>query len=195
MKSPFINPSNAADYSIRAAIRICEACPIRRRCALDALHAGDSLDGQATSPARAVIAAGVVCKGDKATGAALAGIAGVPPPVYRVVTKRSRAPERCKHCHRLMVSWTRGAVPEGHVMHRGRGYCTNCRTAYSAALQAVEQPVTLSKEIDRKHAYVPIRVEDTRRRVIQRYLPGAMSESASATFQARIAGTNKARFV
>lgn len=179
----FIDPSNAADYSIRAAIRICEACPIRRRCALDALHAGDSLDGQATSPARAVIAAGVVCEGDKATGVALAGIAGVSPPVYRVATKRSRVPERCKHCRRLMVSWTRGAVPEGYVMHRGRGYCTEsaCRRAYSLELREVDKSLKLTKDIDRKHAYVPTRAVDIRRRFIARYvgykMPGELADN------------------
>ena len=172
----FIDPSNAADYSIRAAIRICEACPIRRRCALDALHAGDSLDGQSTSPACAVIAAGVVCEGDKATGVALAGIAGVPPPVYRVATKRSRVPERCKHCRRLMVSWTRNKVPEGYVMHHARGYCTGCRKAYEHVLKGVERKPKLAKEIDRDNAYRTLKRVDYRRRFVARYVPMALPD-------------------
>lgn len=177
----FIDPSNAADYSIRAAIRICEACPIRRRCALDALHSGDSLDGSITSPANDVIAAGVVCEGDKATGVALAGIAGVPPPVYHVGTKRSRVPDRCVNCRHMMVSWTRDAVPEGYVMHRGRGYCTNCRRAHSLELREVDKSLKLTKEIDRKHAYVPTRAVDICRRFIDRYvghkMPGELADN------------------
>ena len=147
----FIDP-NAPEHSLRAAIRVCEACPIRRACARDALTAGNSLDGDYTRPANEVIQAGIVCHGDQATARALAAIAGVRPPRYRSKGTRPRPASSCINCHTPMVPWTREEVPAGHVMHYARSYCTGCRGAYEQARTVTvtqERPV-MRKHVDRK---------------------------------------------
>lgn len=172
----FIAPTAVRDYSIRAAVKLCEYCPLKRRCALDALHSGDSLDGSVTSPANDVIAAGVVCVGDEATAEALAAVAGVDVPKYRASSARSKAPERCVNCRHMMVSWTRNKVPEGYVMHHARGYCTGCRKAYEHVLKGVERKPKLAKEIDRDNAYRTLKRVDYRRRFVARYVPMALPD-------------------
>ena len=144
--------TTAPAHSLRAAIAVCEACPIRRECALDALTSGTSLDGEYTRPAGAVIQAGIVCHGDQATARALAAIAGVRPPRYRSKGTRPRPAKNCVNCRRPMVPWTRNEVPAGHVMHYARSYCTNCRGAYAQASSATvtEQRPALRKHVDRK---------------------------------------------
>lgn len=70
-----------------------------------------------------------------------------------------------------MVPWTRGQVPEGYVMHRGRGYCTECRRAYNAALKNVDRAPGLTRPVDRRHGYSPLSYIDARRATIARYMP------------------------
>ncbi|WIM71976.1 WhiB family transcriptional regulator [Corynebacterium suedekumii] len=115
----FIDP-HAPDHSVRAAIKVCEHCPIRKECARDALTAGTSLDGEYTRPAGAVVQAGIICRGDQDTARALARVAGVPtPPHYRKQAPRPQLPDGCNHCGRPLHKWTRNPeeIPEGHVMH------------------------------------------------------------------------------
>lgn len=147
----FIDPQ-APDHSVRAAIAVCEACPIRRECARDALTAGNSLDGDFTRPAGAVIQAGIVCHGDQATARALAAIAGVRPPRYRSKGTRPRPASHCVNCEQPMVPWTRDEVPAGFVMHHAKNHCTNCRGAYNQARNATvtKQRPVMRKHVDRK---------------------------------------------
>ncbi|NLT57179.1 MAG: hypothetical protein GXX79_21980, partial [Actinomycetales bacterium] len=152
----FSDPDNAPDFSIRAALKLCAACPVRTQCARDALHAGDSLDGHTTAPATGVIAAGIICRGDADTAHALARAAGVPtPPHYREKAPRPQLPDGCNHCGRPLHKWTRNPeeIPEGHVMHYAKGWCVKCRGAYKQARNATvtkETPSGLRKQIDRK---------------------------------------------
>lgn len=132
----FINADYVPERSRRAAVKMCQHCPIRRQCAREALTGGTSLDGNLTAPATGVIQAGIHCRGDDATAQALAAVAGAVAPTYRKQRKRKRAPKHCVSCGADMVPWTRHEVPEGYVMHRGRGYCAECRGAYSLALKS-----------------------------------------------------------
>lgn len=146
----FTHPTAKDSAANRAAIKICEHCPIRKQCAADALTAGDTLDSGYSAPAQGVIQAGVVCRGDITTAIELSLIAEIAMPDYNE-RARIKASAQCKHCERPMVPWTRGEVPEGYVMHRGRNYCTDCRAAYSAELAAEKRRPTLSKDIDRRN--------------------------------------------
>lgn len=151
----FIDAEHAADYSISAAVKVCQSCPILRQCAADALHSGSTLDSSYTRPASAVVQAGVVCRGDGDTARALAEIAGVEVPRYRTKKRRTAPPRQCTNCHRPMVPWTREDVPEGYVMHRGRGICTKCRAAYQEDMERRGRlRHGLHKQIDRgrRHA-------------------------------------------
>lgn len=150
----FTDPSNAPERSRRAAIKMCEACPLRQQCAQDALTAGDSpVDGY-TLPAADVIQAGVHCRGDLDTAWQLASIAGVPMPAYwDLQPRRHYAPDRCVECARPMTRWTRDKVPEGYVMMHARGFCTNCRTAYRKKYPPT--PRHLRKPINRRNKTAP----------------------------------------
>lgn len=143
----FIDADAVPERSRRAAITICEHCPIRRQCARDALTGGTSLDGNMTAPATGVIQAGIHCRGDQGTAQALAEIAGVRVPTYRKKRKRNHAPSNCVACGADMVPWTRGEVPEGKVMAYARGHCVHCRSAYNAmkAREGDQEPVKLRK--------------------------------------------------
>lgn len=107
-------------------------------------------------PASGVIAAGVQCKGNKATAQRLAAIAGVPTPEYPgyAYSRPDIMGKPCLSCGKPLFKWTRNPadVPEGYVMHRGRQYCVNCRKAYNAALKAEGPaiPRGIRKRIDRK---------------------------------------------
>ena len=70
---------------------------MRRKCALDALTAGDSLDKAHKRPAMDVIQAGVMCDGDQRTADELAAIAGVPAPVVDT-EERFIPPSHCLGC-------------------------------------------------------------------------------------------------
>lgn len=131
----FINPDAAPPNAIRAAIRICEGCPLRIACAASALTAGTTLDGSRKAPVTGVIQAGIVCRGDLTTAWELSIIADRPIPDYQATVTRRVINDHCTHCNKPMVSWTRDKVPSGHVMHYSRGYCTNCRKAYRAAME------------------------------------------------------------
>lgn len=139
----FLSPFDAPDYSVRAAVKMCQSCPVRKLCAYDALHSGDLMDGSLEAPANGVIMAGVVCEGMKSVEA-LAVIAetGVPAS-YRTQGKREmvRKGQPCKSCNRPLYPWTRdrSRVPEGYVMARGRGFCTDCRKAYNDFLASLPE--------------------------------------------------------
>lgn len=150
----FTDPDHAPARSRRAAITICEHCPIRAQCAQEALTAGDSpIDGH-TAPAHDVIQAGVHCKGDLDTAWQLAQVAGVEMPAYwDLQPRRNQAPDHCVNCAEPMVRWTREAVPEGYRMHFARGYCTKCRTAYRKAHPPT--PKHLRKPINRRNRSAP----------------------------------------
>lgn len=159
----FTDPTGPDTPSTLRAIELCESCPIRVECAEKALSAGSSLDGGFVSAAVGVIQAGVYCDGSMESVWKLATIAGVPPPIMRESTPRARVGDRCRSCHRPMVRWHRGVTPEGYVMHRGRGFCTGCRTAYNAELRAERErsgdKPRLRKIIDRKNHSAPKRTE------------------------------------
>ena len=125
----FITPTAHDSPANRAAIKICEQCPIRRECAEQALTSGDTLQGGYSAPAVGVIQAGVLCRGDITTALELALIAGVAVPDYSELG-RARAAEYCRHCEHPMVPWTRDEVPSGYVMHYAANFCTECRAAY-----------------------------------------------------------------
>lgn len=122
------------------ALDLCHACPLIVSCAANALTAGNTTDGCVTAPASDVIQAGVHCTGDHMTAWRLSRIAGVPMPELRDTSTRNTPAPFCRACKRVMVSWTRTPedMPEGAVMHHGRGYCTECRTHYRASLKADE---------------------------------------------------------
>lgn len=144
----FITPTAHDSPANRAAIKICQQCPIRRECAEQALTSGDTLQSGYSAPAVGVIQAGVLCRGDITTALELALIAGVAVPDYSE-RGRARAAEYCRHCEQPMVPWTRDSVPDGYVMHRGRNFCTNCRKAYAAELKRDVKRPTLAGEINR----------------------------------------------
>lgn len=156
----FTNPAERDAPSTIRAIRICETCPIIRQCAKQALTAGSSIDFTATHPAIGVIQAGVYCDGTQRAAMELGARAGELPPTVEV-KPRARVGDRCKNCGTPMVRWTRDRVPDGYAMHRGRGFCTNCRKAYNAELARArangEVREGLRKQIDRKRHSAPPR--------------------------------------
>lgn len=125
----FITPTAHDSPANRAAIKICQQCPMRRECAERALTSGDTLQSGYSAPAVGVIQAGVLCRGDITTALELALIAGVAVPDYSE-RGRARAAEYCRHCEQPMVPWTRDRVPDGYRMHYAANFCTECRTAY-----------------------------------------------------------------
>lgn len=134
----FIDPANSSPQAVRAAIKICRECPVRRECAAEALHAGELLEG-IDLPATDVIAAGIVCTGTMTTARQLAALAKVPVPEYSTVafTRPNYIGRPCLSCGRTLSKWTRipEEVPPGTVMHYGRQYCVHCRKAYNAMLK------------------------------------------------------------
>lgn len=132
----WLSPGAAQRHEVDSAKALCLSCPQIGVCAVSALRAGDTLDGSRITPATDVMQAGMICRGDAATARALAEIAGVPVPDYRDQSTRAIPPRRCAECEEPMVGWSRSGPPPGFVMHRGRGFCTHCRTAYNAALRA-----------------------------------------------------------
>lgn len=108
------------------ALEMCEHCPIRKQCALNALTAGDSLDRAHRSPAAGVIQAGVWCDGDQRTAYDLADIAGVEAPMVDG-EPRFIPPSHCKECGKPMVVRVRGIhLDEGTLTHGSHGYCRIC---------------------------------------------------------------------
>ena len=156
----FTNPAGRDAPSTLRAIQICETCPIIRECAKQALTSGSSIDFTATHPAVGVIQAGVYCDGSQRAAIELGARAGEPAPTVEV-EPRAKVGDRCKSCGMPMVRWTRDRVPEGYVMHRGRGFCTGCRKAYNAELARArangEVRTGLRKQIDRKRHSAPPR--------------------------------------
>lgn len=164
----FTNPVGRDAPSTQLAVRMCERCPIRRQCAEQALEGGATIDRSLVAPAVGVIQAGVYCDGSERARWELAAVAGHLPPIEESPT-RFRPGDRCKACGTPMVKWHRGVTPEGYVMHRGRGYCTQCRSAYNAELArakaAGDVRTGLRKPIDRKRHTAPPRT--TREVVVQ----------------------------
>lgn len=157
----FIDPDGARAFSVRAALKMCEACPIRKECAEAGLTAGTSLGEDNRAPASGVIQAGVVCRGDHDTAVKLAEIADSGIPRFLFETRpRNHPGDTCLSCGEPMVRWHRGVTPEGFVMHHGRGFCTNCRGAYREDLR--RNPPSdrgLRKVIDRGRRSSPGRTD------------------------------------
>lgn len=108
------------------AMDMCEVCPLRRKCALDALTAGDSLDKAHKRPAMDVIQAGVMCDGDQRTADELAAIAGVPAPVVDT-EERFIPPTHCVGCKKPMVARIKGIPLDASTLtHAAHGYCRIC---------------------------------------------------------------------
>lgn len=164
----FTDPDRAPARSVRAALRMCEHCPMRRSCAREALTAGTSLDGGFTAPATGVVMAGVICHGTQDTATELARVAGTRPPSYTMQAPRGRVPSHCRECRHPMSSWTRNVedIPPGHVQHYARGWCVHCRPAYSRALEAekASEGDTLRKRVDRRNRVLETAVARTRTR-------------------------------
>ena len=129
-------------------------------CAKMALTGGSNIDMTTLAPANGVIQAGVYCDGTERAAIELGVRAGEPAPTVEV-QPRAKVGDRCKNCGLPMVRWTRDRVPEGYRMHRGRGYCTQCRKAYNAELAraraAGEVREGLRKQVDRKRHTAPPR--------------------------------------
>ena len=139
VRDAFLFPEEAAEGNIRRAKKVCESCPMLKRCARDALYSGSDLRREALAPANGVIMAGVLCDGS--TGAldaleAVAGIEGIYPGRKRPYIEFGTP---CRNCGTPMVRWSRfqPPIPEGFAMHRGRGLCANCRGAYAEELAAL----------------------------------------------------------
>lgn len=156
----FTNPAGRDAPSTARAIEICNSCPILKECAKKALVGGSNIDMTTRAPANGVIQAGVYCDGSEKAAWQLAVVAGEAPPEGKVVP-RFRPGDRCRACGAPMVKWTRDRVPEGYHMHRGRGFCTQCRKAYTLELEraraAGQVREGLRKPIDRKHHTAPPR--------------------------------------
>lgn len=165
----FTNLTHAHALSIRAAVTMCEHCPVRQACARDALTAGTSLDGIHIMPANDVVQGGVECWGDLATAAKLATIAGVRElPSYAEQERRAHRPDECVNCHRPMVQWTRDRVPEGYVMMHARGFCTGCRRAYREFMLSQPRRVRgLRKTVDRRRRHAVSERRGRRELVVQ----------------------------
>lgn len=122
----FTDPDRATPEDLA----LCQKCPIRQQCATDALTSGSTLDWAHSGPADGVIAAGVVCHGDKATTEALAAVAHcTPPPRPRLRQPAITPGTHCRQCHREMTPRPRGAdvhLGPGTVTHCARGLCRVC---------------------------------------------------------------------
>lgn len=151
----YLSPHDFPDYTRDYAARLCQRCPVLTQCALDALHGGASLDRHRITPAVDVLQAGVLCTGDAATARALAAVAGVPvPDDYRAAPRRRAPGDRCVHCDRPMVGWSRhDPPPPGKVAHHGRGYCQRCRSAYAAHVEQLKaespEEIRRTRRVDR----------------------------------------------
>lgn len=140
----FTNPIEGTPAANQARA-LCATCPLIKECALDALKAGDSIDGHVTRPATGVIQAGVFCTGNTRTLMALAKVAELPEdewPIISDTTPRNPPPPFCKSCKQPMVGWTRDEVPAGRVMHHARGYCTACRAEYRNEMKRLDIEAT-----------------------------------------------------
>lgn len=151
----FLNPRNSDKFKIAAAVKICQACPLRKQCATAGLTAGNLPDGT-RSIADEVIIAGVVCRGDQDTTDRLRAVAGLPThrqaPRARVAPPRAyvQARQPCKACSRPLWKFTRdrSEIPEGYVMAYARGWCVNCRSAYNQA--TVHTPKRQTRPVQRR---------------------------------------------
>lgn len=154
----FTAPEHASAQAIAAAIKICGWCPIRLECAKEALTSGTELLGR-ERPASGVIVAGIVAKGNEETARQLADIAGVEYVELKKFAfhRRKAHGEECLGCGATLHKWTREpeSIPPGWKMHHGRGYCVECRTAYSREQERAQKREQDSlyrwlKPIDRK---------------------------------------------
>lgn len=101
---------------------MCHHCPLRMKCAAEALKAGDTLDGERKAPAVDVIQAGVWLDGTNADN--LYTLAGVCTPAKK---QRTPTPRHCRECHREMVPRDKKiSLDASIVTHVARGYCRVC---------------------------------------------------------------------
>ena len=142
-------PDAATAAELEQARQTCQACPVLKACALQAIASSsvtylEPADAPINAAAQGVFQAGVHCvpavNSDRvrATRAALCQAAGVPyiPSKHPKSMKYGGRP--CVSCGRLMVpgSRRRGQVPPGKTRHYAQGYCEKCRRAYRAALRS-----------------------------------------------------------
>ena len=143
-------PDAATAAELEQARQTCQACPVLKACALQAIT-GSSVthlqpaDAPFSAVAQGVFQAGVHCvattfdRRKRATRAALCQAAGVPYiPSKQQATAMKYGGQPCVSCGRLMVpgSRRRGPVPSGKTRHYAQGYCEKCRRAYRAALDS-----------------------------------------------------------
>ena len=147
----FIDPHRSSKFTIRAAEKICSHCPLLKECAAQALQGGNVLDQRYAGPADGVFQAGIICHGDEGTAIRLAEIAGITHLPVSVEPKRRQPDSVCVSFGSRMVKWTRQAVPEGYVRHHARGYCSNCRAEYRAAIAGTRKRVTKPIDRNRRH--------------------------------------------
>lgn len=130
----FLQPAEQEDWAdnpeTRAAITICNTCPLQLPCLMHALSAGDldpipgDCDAHRQAPAGAVYG-GVVCDGTPGSARALLDriTALSPTPISKRV--REPRPSHCKDCGDPMVGNTETPAA-GQVRHEARGLCINC---------------------------------------------------------------------
>lgn len=107
-------------------MEMCTYCPLLKQCALNALHAGDSLDMVHKQPATGVIQAGVWCNGDQDTANQLAAIAGVDTPQIGPHA-RFTPPDNCRGCGKPMSTRIKGMpLTKDELTHAAHGYCRIC---------------------------------------------------------------------
>lgn len=123
-KREFTNPSHATPEQIADAIEMCHHCPIRVPCAKQALHAGDTIDGERKAPARDVIQAGVWLTGRREYLNEVYKLAGKKPAPPK---RRAPTPTHCRACKKRMVPRDKTVSLGAHIVtHVARGYCRVC---------------------------------------------------------------------
>lgn len=123
----WVNPPNPEKECVdMIATYLCEGCPLLKQCAMNALHAGNTIDNGYHNSASGVIQAGIHCAGDTRTDMELAAIAGVNPP-SRQPQPRYVPPPHCRGCGKHMVTRPKGQhLTPTMVTHTAHGYCRVC---------------------------------------------------------------------
>lgn len=143
-------PDAATAAELEQARQTCQACPVLKACALQAITSSSvthlqPADAPFSAVAQGVFQAGVHCPAaasgyrKRATRVALCQAAGVPYiPSVQQARQIKRGGRPCVSCGRLMVpgSKKRWPLPPDKVRHYAQGYCEKCRAAYMAALES-----------------------------------------------------------
>lgn len=152
----FLDPEHSPDRSIRAALKICEGCPLLTTCAREAVVSGITLDGYCLPPS-GVIAGGILLDGTPDTAAVLAAVAGIPAPTWERPRRRRVKGCPCVSCGRPLWPWVRdrAAVPSGYVMHYAREYCVECRVVYRQHEEHEEEGTHALRKSPRRRSVPP----------------------------------------